>query len=87
MNGESITNLRKRLKLNQMEFGNLLGVHPMTISKWERGTLAPNHYQSALMQEFAKAADKQDVRDTVGSLLLGAGIAAALLLLLSKAKE
>lgn len=70
-----------------MEFGNLLGVHPMTISKWERGTLAPNHYQSALMQEFAKAADKQDVRDTVGSLLLGAGIAAALLLLLSKAKE
>lgn len=87
MNGESITNLRKRLKLNQMEFGNLLGVHPMTISKWERGTLAPNHYQSALMQEFAKAADKQDVRDTIGSLLLGAGIAAALLLLLSKAKE
>lgn len=87
MNSESIFDLRKRLGLNQMEFGNLFGVHPMTVSKWERGTLFPNHYQIALMNEFLKAAKSKEVRDTIGAVLVGAGIAAALLLLLKNAKN
>lgn len=86
MNQEAIANLRKRLGLNQMEFGNLFGVHPMTVSKWERGTLFPNHYQLALMQEFAEAARSKEVRDTIGAVLVGAGIAAALYLLLKHSR-
>lgn len=70
-----------------MEFGNLFGVHPMTVSKWERGTLHPNHYQLALMQEFARAAKNKEVRDTIGAVLIGAGIAAALYLLLQHSRN
>ena len=87
MNQEAIADLRKRLGLNQMEFGNLFGVHPMTVSKWERGTLSPNNYQLALMQEFAKAARSKEVRDTIGAVLVGAGIAAALYLLLKHSRS
>ncbi len=87
MNKESIAELRGRLGLNQMEFGNLFGVHPMTVSKWERGTLSPNHYQLALMNEFLRAARSKEVRETLGAVLVGAGIAAALLLLLNNAKN
>lgn len=87
MDKDSIVDLRRRLRLNQMEFGNLFGVHPMTVSKWERGALSPNHYQVALMNEFLKAAKSKEVQETVGAVLVGAGIAAALLLLLKNAKN
>jgi DNA-binding transcriptional regulator YiaG len=29
--------LREELKLTQVEFAHELGVHPMTVSKWESG--------------------------------------------------
>ena len=87
MTKDSIADLRKRLGLNQMEFGNLFGVHPMTVSKWERGTLSPNHYQLALMQDFEQSAKSKEVRDTVGAVLVGAGIAAALYLLLKHSRS
>jgi len=84
---DGIVDLRKRLGLNQMEFGNLFGVHPMTVSKWERGSLNPNHYQLALMQEFLQASKSKEVRDTIGAVLVGAGIAAALYLLLKHSRN
>lgn len=86
MQPEGIADLRKRLGLNQMEFGNLFGVHPMTVSKWERGALSPNNYQLALMQDFAKAAKSKEVQETIGAVLVGAGIAAALYLLLKNSR-
>jgi putative transcriptional regulator len=82
-----IAHLRKRLNLRQAEFGNLFGVHPMTVSKWERGLLQPTVYQLALMYEFEKAAEKREVQEKIGAVLIGAGIAAALLLLLENAKK
>lgn len=72
--------------LSQPEFGQLFGVHPMTVSKWERGLLAPNEYQSALMREFQKAVKDEKARQAVKTVLVGAGIAAALLLLLEAGK-
>lgn len=87
MTQADIASLRKRLGLNQTEFGNLFGVHPMTVSKWERGTLFPNNYQLALMQEFSQAAKSKKVRDTIGAVLVGAGIAAALYLLLKHSRN
>jgi len=79
--------LRKVLNLSQAQFGNLFGVHAMTVSKWERGVLTPTDYQKALMAEFIKASKEKEVRETVGTVLIGAGIAAALLLLLKYAKK
>lgn len=82
-----VAGLRKRLNLSQAQFGNLFGVHPMTVSKWERGLLQPTDYQNALMLEFQKAANKREVQESLGAVLLGAGIAAALYLLLENSRK
>lgn len=79
--------LRKKLGLSQAQFGNLFGVHPMTVSKWERDILQPTDYQLALMMDFEKAAKKKVVKDTIGAVLVGAGIAAALYLLLKNSRK
>lgn len=86
MNIDQLVTLRKDMRLSQPEFGQLFGVHPMTVSKWERGVLAPSEYQLALMREFQKAAQNEKARQAVKSVLIGAGIAAALLLLLDAGK-
>lgn len=86
MNSVQIALLRKDMTLSQPEFGQLFGVHPMTVSKWERSLLAPNEYQLALMREFQKAIQDEKARQTVKAVLIGAGIAAALLLLLEAGK-
>lgn len=58
----------------------------MTVSRWERGKLPPNAYQDALMAAFDQAARANEVRDTLKGVLVGAGIAAALLLLLKNSQ-
>lgn len=82
-----ILKLRNQLGLSQAQFGNQFGVHPMTVSKWERELLKPNPYQMALMTEFEKSARSKEVRDTIASVLIGAGIAAALFLLLKHSQK
>jgi hypothetical protein len=84
----NVADLRSRLGLNQTQFAQLFGVHPMTVSKWERNPpeLNPTPYQHALMTEFLKAAKNKEVQEKIGAVLIGAGIAAALLLLLKNAK-
>lgn len=84
---EGIHKIRRNLNLTQAQFGQLFGIHPMTVSKWERGELVPNDYQASLMTEFDKAAKDKKVRDTLVSVLIGAGIVAALLLLLQSARK
>ena len=86
MNKDQIFSLRREMGLSQPEFGQLFGVHPMTVSKWERDLLAPNEYQIALMREFQKAIQDEKARQNVKAVLIGAGIAAALLLLLDAGK-
>lgn len=41
--------LRGKLKLTQAEFATLFGVHPITVSKWERELAKPTPWQTALM--------------------------------------
>ncbi len=43
---------RRLLRLTQVEFAQLLGVHPITVSKWERRTTEPTAYLRALISEF-----------------------------------
>ena len=85
----SIVQLRKDLALSQSDFGRLFDAHFMTVSKWERGLATPSPYQVALMQRFRETADakKQEAQEQVKQLLVGAGVIAALLWLLSAGKS
>ena len=82
MEATQICKLRKQLGLNQVEFAQLVGVHPITVSKWERGGSAPSPYQNALFDQFRQAATDRVVRSTLKSVLIGAGVVLALALLL-----
>lgn len=87
--GDQILELRKALGLSQVQFAQLFGVHFMTVSKWERGVVAPSPYQVALMDQFARtaAAKQEQAQNEVKSLLVGAGVVAALIWLLTAAKK
>jgi molybdopterin-binding protein len=50
--------LRQALGLSQAELAALLGTHTMTISKWERGKLAPGEHHHKLLTAFARAAER-----------------------------
>lgn len=52
----SIVSLRKTLGLTQPHLARLAGVHPMTVSKWERGVLRPNPPQRAVLRALEAAA-------------------------------
>ncbi len=63
--------------------GNLLNVHPVTISRWENGKDSPSAYQQALLRAFQKATrDDPSLMSKIGPILVGLGVAAALHLLL-----
>jgi molybdopterin-binding protein len=47
--------LRMRLNLSQKELGELLGVHVMTVSKWERGVAKPSDHQRQILRALADA--------------------------------
>jgi transcriptional regulator with XRE-family HTH domain len=87
--GEQILALRKALGLSQVQFAQLFGVHFMTVSKWERGVIPPSPYQLALMNQFSQtaAAKQEQAQNEVKSLLVGAGVVAALIWLLTAAKK
>lgn len=83
MDATGIFKLREQLDLTQVEFAQLAGVHPITVSKWERGEAVPSAYQNALFKQFREGARSRKVRETLKSILTGAGVILALALLLS----
>ena len=83
MDTVEIRKLREQLGLNQAEFAQLAGVHPITVSKWERGEAVPSAYQNALFEQFRTGARSGNVRDTLKDVLVGAGVIFAVALLLS----
>lgn len=85
MDAAEVAALRHSLGLSQVEFGQLFGAHAMTVSKWERGVLRPSAYQSALMERFKATANAKAEKDKqeLKNLLVGAGVVAALVWLLS----
>ena len=48
--------VRRRLGLTQGELAALVGAHPMTVSKWERGVLRPPRHQARLLRALSRAA-------------------------------
>ena len=83
MNADGILKLREQLGLTQVEFAQVVGVHPITVSKWERGEAVPSAYQNALFEQFREGARSRKVRETLKGILIGAGVIFALALLLS----
>lgn len=47
--------VRIKLGINQVEFANLLGVHPVTVSKWERSIVKPNAWQASIIDAIGKS--------------------------------
>lgn len=79
--------VRQKLNLSQVQLAQLLGVHPLTVSNWERGVLrrpltrAPF---SIRLQKLGGGARKT-IGDEGGELLLTAGVVVALYALLNAA--
>ena len=86
MNARSVRRIRDGIGLTQSQLGELLGVHPLTVSKWERGLLSPNKHQEQLLQSFRAAAHQDEgLGETIGQALVTVGVAAALFALLKAA--
>jgi transcriptional regulator with XRE-family HTH domain len=82
MKPPEIRSLRESFELSQIQFAQLMGVHPITVSKWERGVSPPTPYQMALLDQFRIAARLKGNRDQLKGILIGMGITMALALLL-----
>lgn len=86
MNPTDVTSIRTQLGLSQAQLAALLGVHALTISKWERGLLRPTPHQEALLASFAKARNaNKSIGDEAKNALIAAGVVVALYILLSAA--
>ncbi len=86
MSGADIAKIRKNLNMTQAQLGQLLGVHPLTVSKWERDILKPSPHQGAMLHSFRKAREnKPDIGDIVIGILVGAGVALAIYAILEAA--
>jgi transcriptional regulator with XRE-family HTH domain len=90
MSSIEIQQLREDLGLTQSQFGQLLGIHPMTVSKWERANdpSEPNDYQVAMMEKFKEGTAKEvGIGAVVAAALVGLGVVTAVYLLLKAAMK
>jgi len=72
--------------MSQVQFGQMLGVHSMTVSKWERGVADPTPHNEAIVVVFAKVmARNPSARFDVVKTLVANGVARALYQLLDAA--
>jgi transcriptional regulator with XRE-family HTH domain len=86
MTTTEIVSIRSSLKMTQGQLAQLLGVHSLTVSKWERGLLRPTPHQQAILRAAAAAAQRTpDVGSIVVAALIGAGVGIALFHLLQAA--
>ncbi|WP_348652731.1 helix-turn-helix domain-containing protein [Polyangium sp. 6x1] len=87
MNGSEIRQVRESLGLSQAQFASLLGVHAVTVSRWENSAQHPTPYQVGLIQQFGRAARRKDVATQVAAVLVTAGAIAGLYFLLKWALD
>ncbi len=55
MNAAEIKAARSALRVTQSGLADLMGVHPVTISNWERGVLQPTSWQCALLRALHRS--------------------------------
>lgn len=78
--------MRKKLSLTQPDFATLFGVHPMTVSRWERGKAFPDgpgaHMLEAVNTQLKRRApDPEAVKEVLKAIGQGAAIVGLMLLL------
>ena len=79
----TVRQVRSSLGLSQAQLGALLGVHQMTVWKWEGGQSAPTPHQWAMLERFLEAHDRDDqIGAKAIRWLASAGVAFALFMLL-----
>lgn len=54
MDAQQVRALREQLAMSQVTFAAAIMVHPMTVSKWERGTAAPLPIYARAMRILAR---------------------------------
>jgi DNA-binding transcriptional regulator YiaG len=57
MTASDMKHRRRALELTQTDLAKRLGVHPMTVSRWERGTVSIPEPVSHLLKIWVKAAN------------------------------
>ncbi len=82
MTANEVKQIREALGLTQVQLAQLMGLHPITVSKWERGESEPTPYQVNLLNHFREGARTKEVKENLVQVLLGMGVAVALALLL-----
>ena len=83
MSPADLARIRQLLRLSQAELAALLGAHPMTVSRWESGQLAPSPWQQALLGVFANAARRSPKVGREAALAARNGVPQGLFLLLA----
>jgi len=71
---------RKALGLTQTELASILGLHYVTVCRWERGHMEPKPWVIAIFERFRIAADAQDVGGRMARVLALRGPLAAMYL-------
>ena len=59
MNGKELRTIRRRLKVTQVEFAELVGVTSNTVARWERGEMTMRKRAARLIQNLSTAAKKR----------------------------
>jgi DNA-binding transcriptional regulator YiaG len=54
MTGDEVRALRRRLKLTQVQFGELIGVAGNSVARWERGEMRVRESAARLMRLLAE---------------------------------
>lgn len=55
--GSEIKFMRKKLQLTQQQLGEKLGVHYVTVCRWEKGLSTPHRFLMEKLIELAKSVD------------------------------
>ena len=78
--------IRTSLGISQPTMAALLGVHEITISKWEHGKLKPSAWQEEVLRAFEKAAEEDpEIKQEVTAAVAEFGITYTLCQLLMTA--
>lgn len=83
MTGAQVRILRDVLGMTQDQFGALLGVHRITVHKWEHDVLIPSPWMNAVMSSFKRS---RKVGERVKNALVLEGVGAALYYVLKPGK-
>jgi DNA-binding XRE family transcriptional regulator len=82
MNKHQLRKVRKTLGLSQAQLGKVLGVHPLTVSKWERGAAKPEGATAQLFRVIGRRIEEQppppDTKETILAALAGPSAGAGL---------